>query len=260
MITPVVAALASALVGLATLAARRWGHGVGGLLSAFPLIVGPVLLVAAERHGTAFAAQAACATLVGLVSVAAFAIAYGHSAQRRRWPSSLIAGWAVAMLLGFLAGRAEIGLAGATAIALSAIVAARLGLPAAAPAPHIPSPRGELATRMLLTATLIVALSLTADRFGPVVAGALAALPVLASVLAVFTHRNYGGNALVDLLRGMVVGLIAFAAFCAIVGGLIDRTGVAVAFTVATLAAMGVQAIAVRASIARPRIDPSPAG
>ena len=39
MITPVVAALASMLVGLATLAARRWGHGVGGLLSAFPLII-----------------------------------------------------------------------------------------------------------------------------------------------------------------------------------------------------------------------------
>lgn len=260
VITPVVAALASMLVGLATLAARRWGHGVGGLLSAFPLIVGPILLIAAERHGTAFAAQAACATLVGLVSVAAFAIAYGRSARRRGWPASLLAGWAVAIVMGFLAGRAEIGLAGATAIAAGAIVAARFGLPLAPPPPHVPSPRGELAARMVLTAALIVALSLAADRFGPVVAGALAALPVLASVLAVFTHRSYGRHALVDLLRGMVVGLGAFVAFCVIVGGLIDRTGVAVAFTVATLAAMGVQAISVRASIARPRMEPSPAG
>jgi hypothetical protein len=47
------AALASSSVGAATLAARRRGHGVGGVLSAFPLIVGPVLLISAERHGAA---------------------------------------------------------------------------------------------------------------------------------------------------------------------------------------------------------------
>ena len=53
------AALGASLVAVSTIAAARWGHVVGGVLSAFPLIVGPVLLVAAERHGTAFAATAA---------------------------------------------------------------------------------------------------------------------------------------------------------------------------------------------------------
>jgi hypothetical protein len=250
-----VALLASALVGVATLAARRWGDGVGGVLSAFPLIVGPVLLVAAERHGTAFAARTAGATLVGLVSVAAFAVTYGRSALRRGWGASLLGGWAAAVLLGLLAGRADVGLALATAVAAAAIAAAHLGLPAATtPTARLPSPRGELAARIVLTAALIVALTLAADRFGPVVAGVLSALPVLASVLAVATHRSYGRHALVDLLRGMVVGLSAFAAFCAIVGGLVDRAGVAVAFTAATAVAVGVQAAA-----ARTRIRPLPA-
>src|SRR6185295_3110480 len=36
--------VAPALVGAATLAARRWGQRTGGLVSAFPAIVGPVLL------------------------------------------------------------------------------------------------------------------------------------------------------------------------------------------------------------------------
>ena len=49
------AGLGASLVALSTVAAARWGHVIGGVLSAFPLIVGPVLLVAAERHGTAFA-------------------------------------------------------------------------------------------------------------------------------------------------------------------------------------------------------------
>ena len=43
-----VALLAASLVGASTLAARRWGHGVGGVLSAFPLIVGPVLFLASD--------------------------------------------------------------------------------------------------------------------------------------------------------------------------------------------------------------------
>lgn len=259
MIVLVVAALAAALVGLATLAARAWGHGVGGLLSAFPLIVGPVLLVAAERHGTAFAAQAACATLVGLVSVAAFALTYGRWALSRGWPISLLAAWAAAILLGYPAGRAEIGLTGAAAVAAVAIAGARLGLPAARASIHRPAPRGELAVRMLLTATLVVALTLAADRFGPVAAGALSALPVLASVLAVFTHRSHGRDAVVDLLRGMSTGLAAFAVFCVIVGGLVDRAGVAIAFAAATAAAMGVQGLAARASLEHARVAASPA-
>jgi hypothetical protein len=247
-----VAVLAAALVGLATLAARRWGEGVGGVVSAFPLIVGPVLLVAAERHGTAFAARAAGATLVGLVSVAGFALAYGRSAQRRDWRRSLLAGWAVAALLGYLAGRADVGLAAAIVVAGGAIAAARSGLPATtAAASRLPAPRGELAARMALTAVLIVALTLAADRFGPVVAGALSALPVLASVLAVATHRSYGRHALVELLRGMLAGLIAFAAFCAVVGGLVDRAGVAVAFVAATAVAVALQAAASLVSVPR---------
>jgi hypothetical protein len=233
------------LVGLATLAAQRWGDGVGGVVSAFPLIVGPVLLVAAERHGTAFAARAAGATLVGLVSVAGFVLAYGRSALRGGWRRSLLAGWAVAVLLGYAARRADVGLLVAAVVAAGAIAAARAGLPAATTtAARLPAPRGEPAARMALTGVLIVVLTLAADRFGPLVAGALAALPVLASVLAVATHRTYGRSALIELLRGMVAGLTAFAAFCAVVGGLVDRAGIAVAFIAATAVAVGVQTAA----------------
>src|SRR5829696_5202774 len=104
-----VAVLAASLVGGSTLAALRWGHGIGGVLSAFPLIVGPVLLIAAERHGTAFAAEAAIATLGGLVALAAFALAYARAARRHGWAASLLGGWAVAAALGLAAGRTGIG-------------------------------------------------------------------------------------------------------------------------------------------------------
>ena len=243
-----VAALASSLVALATLAARRWGHGAGGIISAFPLIVGPVLLVAAERHGTEFAARAAAATVLGLASVAAFALVYARAAVRRGWVLSLLTAWAVAIVVALAAGRLEVGLAGATVIAAGAIVLAHAGLPAASVrAAWQDQPQAELAVRMAMTAALIVLLTLAANRFGPVVAGILSALPVLASVLAVFTHRGHGPGALVDLLRGMVAGLIAFATFCVIVGGLVVPVGVPAAFALATAAAVGMQALAAHA-------------
>jgi hypothetical protein len=43
--------IAPGLVGVSTLASRRWGAQVGGLVSAFPAIVGPVLFIAAREHG-----------------------------------------------------------------------------------------------------------------------------------------------------------------------------------------------------------------
>ena len=75
------------------------------MLSAFPLIVGPVLLIAAERHGAAFAAQAAAATLLGLVALAGFVVVYAWSAVRVGWAMSLLLAWAAAAALGLVAAR-----------------------------------------------------------------------------------------------------------------------------------------------------------
>ena len=247
MALPLVAALAACLAGVSTWAAGRWGHEIGGILSAFPLIVGPVLLLGAQRHGTAFAADAAGATLAGLVALSGFALAYGRSAVRWSWRVSLAAGWCAAAALGTLAGGAELGLAAAVAAAAASIVAARAALPPPAESrPSLPLPAWEPPVRMGATVLLIVGLTAAGSRFGPTVAGVLAALPTLASVLAVFTHARHGADALLGLLRGMLGGMVAFAAFCVVVGLLVDRTGVAVAFGLATSAAAAVQVVAAR--------------
>ena len=132
-----VAALAAALVGASTLAARRWGHGVGGVISAFPLIVGPVLMLAAVRHGTPFAAQAAGATLLGLVSLGGFVFVYAWSATRLRSSGSLACAWLAAAALGVVVGQIEVRAPAAFACAMLAMLVARRTLPpAAATAPR----------------------------------------------------------------------------------------------------------------------------
>jgi hypothetical protein len=247
--------VAPALVGAATLAARRWGEGIGGLVSAFPAIVGPVLLIAAHEHGSAFAAKTASGTLLGLVALSGFALAYGRTALRAGWRASLAAGWVTAAAIAALLGRVDAGpLAGLVAATLSLLVAGRAlprGAAALAGTPA-PAPRWDLALRMVLTAVLVVSLTAAASHLGPVVGGVLAALPALASILAVFTHEQHGPEALVLLLRGMLSGMAGFDVFCAVVAVLVDRAGVAATFAAAALAAICVQAAAAVAASRSP--------
>ncbi len=242
--------IAPGLVAAATLAARAWGHAAGGLLSAFPAIVGPVLLIGAIGHGPAFAARSAVGTLLGLATLSGFVVAYARTAPHAGWPLSLAAGWAVAALLALVVGAIDAGLAAALAIAVLSLALAHRSLPrvAAPPAPA-PPPAWDLPVRMAMTALLVVALAAAAARLGPTVGGILAALPVLACVLATFTHDQQGAAAVAQLLRGMLAGMAGFVAFCALVAGLVVPVGVAAAFTFATVAALTAQlAVARRAS------------
>lgn len=237
--------LAPALVVLCTITARRYGERAGGVVSAFPAIVGPVLLIAALAHGASFAATAANGTLLGLVSLAAFALVYARLAQRRGWRASLAAGWACAALAGLVAG-----LIAGRAPAPAGLVAAVLSLAAAwralPPAAFTPSSvRGSLLARAATAAGLVALLSAAADELGALVGGMLAALPVLACVLAVFTHREQGAMAVIGLLRGMLAGMIAFVIFCQVIAMLIVPYGIGPAFGAAAIVAGVVQALAV---------------
>jgi hypothetical protein len=255
--------VAPALVGAATLAARRWGQRIGGLVSAFPAIVGPVLLVAALNHGPAFAARAASGTLLGLVALAGFALVYGRAAGRTRWPASLAVAWAAAGLLGIgvgvLAAGTPVALLGASVTLLAAHRLLRGAGTGALPAAPI-VPRWDLPLRMALTALLAVTLTAAASRLGPVVGGVLAALPVLASILAVFTHARYGTAAVVELLRGMLGGMAGFVSFCALVAVLTVPAGIAAAFVIATVAALAIQAATARLDLLEHVDAKAPAG
>ncbi len=79
--------LAPAFVVGASLAARRFGPRVGGLIAGLPVVAGPILLVYALAHGRAFAAGAAAGTLLGLVSLIAFVVVYARLASRLFWGS-----------------------------------------------------------------------------------------------------------------------------------------------------------------------------
>ena len=74
--------LVPALVLSATLATRRWGPRIGGLLTGLPIVSGPALLFFAVEQGNVFAAEASRAVIVSLVAVAASAATYAWVALR----------------------------------------------------------------------------------------------------------------------------------------------------------------------------------
>jgi hypothetical protein len=241
------AVVAAALVAASTTAARVWGHAIGGVVSAFPLIVGPTLLLAALRRDAAFAATMATATLLGIVALSGFVLVYGRLSQRCGWPVSLGLAWTAAAVLGTLAGEVGGGLLGGLLAATMSPMLAYAALPRRRQLEVRASfPRWEMPARIAVTALLVVGLTAAGDRFGPTVAGVLAALPTLASVLAVFTHARHGHDALIAMLRGMLGGLGTFVSFCALIALLIEPLGALPAFVLATGAALLLQLVVAR--------------
>ena len=233
--------LTPGLIAAASLAGRRWGQAVGGWLVGLPLTSGPVAFFLALDHGAGFAAAAAFGSLAGAVAEAAFCLAYGWSA-RRGWPLALAAACVAFAGVAAVLQRFTPGLLGLAALVVVTLVLALRSMPGgSAVASTQPPPRWDIPARMVVTTVLVVALTETAPVLGPRLSGVLATFPVYAAILTVFAHRA-GSAAAVQVLRGLLVGLLSFAGFFVALGGLIERLGVAGSFVAATAAALAIQA------------------
>jgi hypothetical protein len=239
--------LAPAFVVGASLTARRHGPRVGGLVGALPVVAGPILLVYALAHGPAFAARAAAGTLLGLISLTAFVVVYARLAGRVPWPAGLLSGW-LAFALGtllFSALAVPTGVALALACAAFALGLTLLPPPLAAPALAAPPPSWDLPLRATCALTLVLALTAIAGWLGPQLSGLLAPFPIIASILATFTHTQRGVPELRRLLRGLLSGFAAYALFCLVLAVALRPLGTGAAFALACAAAVMVQGVLV---------------
>ncbi|MGC1852928.1 MAG: hypothetical protein WA687_10875, partial [Solirubrobacterales bacterium] len=82
-----------------SLAGRRWGMGVAGVLGGLPVVAGPILLIETLLHGRGFGADAAAGTLLGLAALTTFVVVYGRVAAVAGPVPSVFCGW-MAFLLG----------------------------------------------------------------------------------------------------------------------------------------------------------------
>lgn len=227
-----------------SLAGRRWGPALAGVLGGLPVVAGPILLVETLLHGREFGADAAAGTLLGLAALTAFVVVYGRLAAAGRGPAgSVLCGWAA-----FLVGVALFSPVRPPAVLSLAFVVACfwLGLRLLPPAPAVPPaarpPWWDLPARGLAALTLVLVLTAVSGALGPHLSGLLAPFPIITSVLAVFTHGHGGVAQLTVLLRGFLVGFHGFASFCFVLALVLPGLGTAAAFGLATAAALAVQA------------------
>lgn len=241
-----------------SLAGRRWGVAVAGVLGGLPVVAGPILLVLTLLHGRSFGADAAAGTLLGLAALTMFVVVYGRIAPWMRPATTVVAGWTT-----FLLGVALLTLihpppAGALVLVGSGF-AVGIGLLAAPKWPPVAQgalPWWDLPARAGAALALVVALTAASGALGPHLSGLLAPFPIITSVLAVFTHAHGGTDQVRVLLRNFLVGFYGFAAFCFTLAITLDSIGVAAAFSIALAAALTVQAVTLAA---RSRLVPNPA-
>jgi hypothetical protein len=242
--------LAPSFVVGASLAARRFGARIGGLIGGLPVVAGPILLAYAIAHGRAFAAGAAAGTLLGLVSLTAFVVVYGRLATHLPWSVSMLGGWLAFALATVLFTFVSVPASGALLLAGAALLAGLAALPRPRPQArrHPPPPAWDLPLRAGCALALVLALTALAGWLGPQLSGLLAPFPIIATVLATFTHAQRGRDELLLMQRGMVSGFGAFALFFFTLAVTLRHMSTAAAFALATAVAVAAQAAVLRAS------------
>jgi hypothetical protein len=248
--------LAPLCVVAVSLAGRRWGVAVAGVLGGLPVVAGPILLVETLLHGRGFGADAAAGTLLGLAALTAFVVVYGRVAAAGPVPS-VLCGW-TAFLLGVVVlslvqpppALSLVLVAACFALGLRLLPPAPSSLPAAAAPPW-----WDLPARALAALGLVLALTAVSGALGPHLSGLLAPFPIITSILAVFTHAHGGVAQVGVLLRNFLFGFYGFAAFCFALAVALPTLTSAAAFGLATAAALAVLATTF---LLRSRLLPAP--
>ncbi|WP_232667907.1 hypothetical protein [Pseudonocardia sp. TRM90224] len=233
--------LAPGLVVASTLAGRRWGPRVAGVLVALPIVAGPILLFTYLDHGARFAAAAASSSLLGLATLALFAATFARLSLRLGWAASLGASWIVCIAADLAFSMVRVPPLVGLCVAVAVTYAAALTLPATsqAPAPDRPGwPWWDLPGRAVATAVLVLGVTGASAALGPELTGVFAPFPIATSVVVGFVLAQSGSDAAIATLRGVLLGLTGFALFCFLLAVLIEPAGGPAAFCIATTTAL----------------------
>lgn len=249
--------LIAATVGLASLAARRFGHAVGGALAGMPMIIGPLLGLLLLDHSAEQVRAIALGTLVCLPATLVNIVTFARCGFRHRWPVCLAAATGAYLLLGSALLALDLPPLWVCALAFVApgvgVGAIPRQLLVAAP---VPLPGVELAWRVLAAVTVAAAVILGAGVLPAAASGLLLAIPIAGSVLPCFTLPRHGAAATAALLQGFAWGQHGCVGFVATLYLALPHLGKLAAFSLAlaTSLAVALGVYALRRRLASPAV------
>jgi hypothetical protein len=236
-------ALVAFSVLLSTLAARRFGHRVGGAVAGMPMIAAPIIAILLVDHDAGQVRAVALATLVCLPAAVVHIVSFAASAGRWRAPACVSVALLAYLATSLVLTRLPLPPAIVGVLALAA-PAAGLWFAAhhAGPAVPVAVPRAELVLRIAVAVAMAAVIIAGADALPPVVSGLLLAVPITGTVLPCFTLPRYGAAATRSLIAGFLQGLHGFAAFFIALYWALGKFGALAAFLIALGAAVATAA------------------
>jgi hypothetical protein len=239
--------LTPALIGTASLAGRRWGHSISGWLVALPLTTGPITFFLALTHGPAFAATTAAGTLAGGFSQAAFVLCYARLAPHWKWLPTLAASILSFAVITAVLQQLTVPLVPLCLFVFMGFTLSIRLLPRTANS--VVQPEGlpaswDIPLRMTIATFFVLLITSLAPAFGPRLTGLLSPFPIFTATLAAFAHHQYGLDATVNVLRGLLMGLFSFASFFFVLAIMLEPAGILASFVVAILVVIVLQSIA----------------
>ena len=223
------------LMWAVSLAARRWGGLLGGLLSGLPITSALVMVFLCLEQGNGFVLSAVPGALAGLAAVQATYLCYLYAT--RRWGVaasiglSLVAYLALASLLARL-GHLTLSIA-VTLLLVVSLIRATAREHSSAALPRLRPRIWEIPLRMGAATALLVSTTGFATWLGPAASGMLAPIPVIAWPLVVFSHLQGGRSSMAGMTRGNAIGAIGVIAFYLSLAATLTSLGIAAAFALA---------------------------
>ena len=236
-------------IGLTTVAGRRWGARVSGILIGLPLTSGPVSVFLTIQYGADFAQHAIVGNLAGLMSVSIFCIVYALISKHARWPACVIVASVSFLAVTAVWNVFDWTLSGALlGFLIVVIIATRLIPEARTATSTINPPAWDLPARVVIATVFVLAITTFASLLGPQLSGLLVPFPVFTLVLVAFTHHQSGAATAVRMLRNVVLGTLASGAFFVVTGSQLTTLGPVLTYFLSAIAAMAVSGVVLLAS------------
>lgn len=206
--------LVASSVLLSTLAARRFGHAIGGVVAGMPMIAAPIIGILLLDHSSAGVRAIALATLACVPATILHIVTFAAAARVSTWPVSVTAALLAYSAAGAVLTHLPFDPVTVSVLASLAPMAWLRFAATRTPAPmpvHVP--QLELVLRIAAAVVMAAAIILGADTLPTSVSGILLAVPVTGTVLPCFTLQRDGPVATASLMTGFLQGLHGFTAF-----------------------------------------------
>lgn len=239
--------LMPSVIALVTLAIRRWGNQIGGLIGSMPWIAGPILIFFILEQGKAFGIRAIPGIMTGILALLSFCFSYSTFSRKWSWLPTLLISYGIYTLTALFFNSLALSLGVSYGVVMGSVLLALRYFPKPGPEPikarRLPF---DIPIRMLVATLFTLLITGLAGVLGPTWSGILTPFPILTSILAIFSHTLQGSNGTITTLRGLVLGLLGFTTFLALQAFLLPVFSVALAFALALVVNALINVLAVR--------------